>query len=98
MDIYPTTEHYFQASKFTNPAIHQLIKSQPTPRGAFDEARRNDGQKRPDWESVKEDIMRMALYAKFTQYPHLKQLLISTGNNRLVENSPIDRYAVIDIS
>jgi hypothetical protein len=39
----------------------------------------------PDWSQVKYDRMREVLHAKFTQHEDLKQLLLSTGDARLVE-------------
>ena len=40
---------------------------------------------RPDWEEAKDNIMMIALRAKFDQYPALKQLLLSTAGNNLME-------------
>ena len=47
---------------------------------------------RPDWEEVKENIMMIALRAKFDQYPELKQLLLSTAGSGLVEHTENDNY------
>ena len=47
---------------------------------------------RPDWEEVKENIMMIALRAKFDQYPELKQLLLSTAGSSLVEHTDNDNY------
>ena len=47
---------------------------------------------RPDWEEVKENIMMIALRAKFDQYPELKQILLSTAGNSLVEHTENDTY------
>ncbi len=47
---------------------------------------------RADWESVKEDVMRRALRAKFTAHPELRDLLLGTGDADLVENAPGDYY------
>jgi predicted NAD-dependent protein-ADP-ribosyltransferase YbiA (DUF1768 family) len=47
---------------------------------------------RPDWEDVKDDIMRKGLCAKFSQNPALKKLLISTKGATLEEASPYDSY------
>ncbi len=46
---------------------------------------------RDDWEAVKEDVMINALRKKF-QSPELRQMLLSTGKQELIENSPYDRY------
>ena len=45
---------------------------------------------RADWASAKVDVMRVALRAKFTQHAAARELLMSTGRARLVENSPND--------
>ena len=47
---------------------------------------------RTDWEEVKDNIMVIALRAKFDQYPELKQLLLSTAGNILVEHTDNDHY------
>ncbi len=46
----------------------------------------------PDWEEVIENITMFALRAKFDQYPELKQLLLSTAGNGLVEHTENDNY------
>ena len=47
---------------------------------------------REDWEKVKDDVMRKALYAKFSQNKDIKNILVSTDNTKLIENSPNDYY------
>jgi len=48
---------------------------------------------RKDWESVKEEVMLKALVAKFgPDNPELMNLLLSTGNRRLVEHTSRDPY------
>lgn len=47
---------------------------------------------RTDWDSVKDDVMRCAVFLKFSQNPNLKALLLNTGNRYIVENSPRDSY------
>jgi len=89
---WKTTEHYFQAHKFTYPKMMEQIAAQPTPRAAFDEARRCNHVKRSDWEQVKDDVMRRALAAKFTQHLDLQKLLINTEDAILIEHTPNDNY------
>ena len=45
-----------------------------------------------NWEAVKEGIMKKAIYAKFTQHPEFKNLLISTRDALLVEASSTDSF------
>ena len=44
----------------------------------------------PGWSKTKFDRMRAVLYAKFTQHDDLRQLLLSTGDSRLVETATVD--------
>lgn len=45
---------------------------------------------RSDWDLVKIDIMRVAVWAKFEQHMSVRSLLLSTGDAELVEASPND--------
>ncbi len=48
---------------------------------------------RPDWEAVKDDIMYRVCLAKFSQNEDLKEKLLATGDEELVEgNTWGDRY------
>lgn len=47
---------------------------------------------RSDWESVKTDIMYRALKCKFSTYPNLASMLLSTVGSVLVEASPHDLF------
>lgn len=88
---WKSTEHYYQAMKFIDPKIQQHIADQTIPRLAADEGRRTDFPLRADWETVKDDVMRIALRAKFSN-PELRYLLLSTGDEKIVEDSPTDPY------
>jgi len=50
---------------------------------------------RSDWNQVKDNIMRRAVWAKFTQHPNLSKILIDTGDAIIYENSPRDSYWAI---
>jgi ribA/ribD-fused uncharacterized protein len=89
---WPTTEHYFQAQKFTGTEHEQTIRKAKSPMTAAHLGRSRKFPLRRDWESVKEDIMRQALRAKFTQHPELRELLLATGDAKLVEHTNNDRY------
>lgn len=81
---YQSVEHAFQAAKTTNLKEREFIRSQPTP-GKAKQAGRSVTL-RSDWEKIKIDVMRNLLIEKFNQYP-LKQLLLSTGDEELVEGN-----------
>lgn len=90
---YPTTEHYFQAMKFADSeALVEKIRKQPSPGQAARLGRSRSLPLRGDWESVKDNVMRKALFAKFTQHPRLKTMLMKTHPRRLVEHTKNDAY------
>ena len=81
---YPTVEHAFQAAKTTNPERRHQVRKAATPSKAKALGRQLD--LRPDWESVKVDIMLDLLRKKFG-HPHLADLLLETEDLRLVEGN-----------
>lgn len=49
-------------------------------------------QVRSDWDTAKIDVMYRALKSKFSIYPHLNHMLLSTIGSVLVEASPYDYF------
>lgn len=89
---WPTSEHYFQAQKFENSAHQEEIRKAKTPMIAARLGRDRKKKLRKDWESVKDNIMRDAVLAKFTQHEELLELLLATGEAKLVEHTTNDAY------
>ncbi|MBV8881140.1 MAG: NADAR family protein [Planctomycetaceae bacterium] len=89
---WPTTEHYFPAQKFAGTAYEETIRRATSPMIAARMGRSRKRPLRPDWDAVKDDVMREALRAKFTQHADLKRLLVDTGERMLVEHTRNDRY------
>jgi ribA/ribD-fused uncharacterized protein len=89
---WPTSEHYFQAQKFAGTEHEEAIRLVSSPMIAARMGRSRSRPLRPDWESVKDSIMREAVHAKFTQHAQLRAMLLSTGEALLVEHTPRDRY------
>ncbi len=90
--IWPTLEHYFQAQKFVNTPHEEEIRQAKTAREAAEMGRDRRRPLRRDWEIIKDDVMREALYAKFTQHPDLTEKILSTGDLKLIEQTRNDRY------
>ena len=85
-----TVEHAYQAQKCLDPAeydaIHQAVKANDA---------RLLGQKvkcRKDWDEVKAVVMEGCVRAKFQQHQDLREQLLATGEEELVEDSPVDSY------
>ena len=91
-ETWPTTEHYFQAQKFAGTDHEIEIRKAASPREAADKGRDRTRPMRSDWDQVKDDIMREAVRAKFTQYDELKKTLLDTGDAILVEHTVNDSY------
>ncbi len=90
--IWPTTEHYFQAQKFVDTHHEEEVRRANTPKDAAKLGRDRKKPLRADWEEVKDDVMREALYAKYTQHPDLRENLKATGAAAIVEHTANDSY------
>jgi len=53
---------------------------------------RSTRQVRLDWEQVKTQVMREAVLQKFLTHSDIQAILISTGDELIVENSQADYY------
>jgi ribA/ribD-fused uncharacterized protein len=85
-----TAEHAYQAGKARKKEVRDWLLKAPTPsllamaaHGLY------TWDIVPDWSVTKYDRMRKVLYAKFSQHEDLKQLLLNTGNARLVETGKV---------
>jgi ribA/ribD-fused uncharacterized protein len=90
-EVFVTSEHAYQAGKARKPAVRKWLMDAPSPsllamaaHGLYywDVA--------PGWSTTKLDRMRAVLRAKFTQHSDLRDLLLSTGDARLVETATVD--------
>jgi ribA/ribD-fused uncharacterized protein len=90
--VWPTSEHYFQAQKFAGTEHEEAIRIAKSPMVAARMGRSRERPLRADWEIVKDDIMREALRAKFSQHSELKSLLLGTGEAMLIEHTSNDHY------
>lgn len=82
---WKSTEHYYQAQKARNEEDEELIRNAKTPNEAKKLGRQIKCRK--GWEKIKVDVMRKALRAKFTQHQDLKERLINTDDEILVEGN-----------
>ena len=90
--VWKTTEHYFQAQKFAETENEEKVRLTPGPRAAVAMGRDRNIPLRTDWEQVKESVMKDALLAKISQYPQIKELLLSTDDNEIIEHTENDNY------
>ena len=88
----PTSEHYFQAQQFPGTEHEEAVRCAELPRKAAKIGRDCDRPLRADWEAVKDEVMRVAVRAKFTQHEELRRMLIDTGDATIVEYTRNDFY------
>ena len=90
-EVFKTAEHAYQAGKARKPEVRQWLLAAPSPsllamaaHGLYvwDIA--------PEWSKIKFDRMKRILVAKYTQHDDLKELLLGTGDARLVECATVD--------
>ncbi|MBD2345573.1 NADAR family protein [Anabaena subtropica] len=90
-----TVEHYYQAQKFVgsvDAVIIPIIRASKTPEEAAALGRCSSRKLRPDWDLVKTTVMREAVLIKFLTHADIRETLLNTGNEILVENSPCDYF------
>jgi len=85
-EVFATAEHAYQAGKARKKQVRDWILGAPTP-GLVAMAAHGlyTWDIVPDWSRIKYDRMRAVLRAKFTQHADLRDVLLSTGDARLVE-------------
>jgi len=89
---WSTSEHYFQAQKFPLTLDAEQIRLVKTPKEAAKMGRERTRPLRADWQQVKDDIMQKAVLRKFETHADIREILLSTKDAEIVENSPIDYY------
>ena len=89
---WPAAEHYFQAQKFAGTPHADAVRRARTPKDAANLGRDRGRPLRANWEEVKDDVMRRAVLRKFETHRALRDLLLSTGDEEIVENAPGDYY------
>ncbi len=89
---WPTSEHYFQASKFEGTPYSEQIRAARSPMIAARLGRSRKQPLRADWAQAKDDVMRKAVLCKFLSNADICEVLLSTGNATLIERTRGDYY------
>lgn len=89
---WKTIEHYFQAQKFNNDEFKEKIRITPSAKAAVTLGRSREFPLREDWEHLKDEVMRKAVLKKFQTHRVLRELLVSTKSEKIIEAAPGDYY------
>jgi N-glycosidase YbiA len=87
---WDTTEHYYQALKTCDLDEQDRVRKAKTPKEA-----RELGQKvqlRSDFDILKDSIMKKCVLAKFVQHHDIREQLLATNDEELIEDSKVDAY------
>lgn len=87
-----TTEHAYQAAKFTDETIQKQIRDVRSPHDAKVIARRNFEHVRKDWSLVKLEIMEEIIRTKHAQHEVVRDALVESGDLFMIENSHKDSF------
>lgn len=90
--LWKTSEHYFQAMKFEGTSIEEEIRNTASPMDAANKGRDRNNPLRKDWEEIKDEVMRTAVYHKFTQNNDIRKILLSTNDEVIIEKTTHDYY------
>lgn len=84
-DVYPSSEHAYQAAKSKDPEVRNQIKGCATCREAKKMGRKI--KLRPNWDAMKIDVMEKVLRSKFSTYGYRQADLLRTGSAELIEGN-----------
>lgn len=91
---FKTVEHFYQHMKFvTTDSAHARRICEASKAGyAARLGRDTTHELRSDWDEIKDDVMRLAVLCKFAEHQDVGNLLLSTGDRRLIEATTDDHY------
>ncbi len=92
--LWPTSEHAYQAAHFfeTDPGLAETIRQLRSAHDAFKLAKLNADKAPKNWHDVKADIMLDIFRHKLQQNSYIRQKLLLTNDEYIVEDSPVDSF------
>lgn len=90
--FWPMAEHYFQAMKFDGAERREQVRAAESPGAAKALGTDRSVPIRGDWEEARDDVMRRAVSAKFEAHAELREVLLATGYETIIEDAKSDAY------
>lgn len=90
--LYPTAEHAYHASKFDDEKIKNEILNAKSPLEAYKIGKLNKSKRISNWDEIKINVLYEIIKEKVNQHIEVKEALLSTGNNEIVEVNPNDSF------
>lgn len=78
--------------KFDDETLIEIIRQTESPLDVAKIGRETAHPLKPSWEEIKVEIMKKGLLAKFSQNPDICKILMSTGDEDIVEKTNVDHF------
>jgi ribA/ribD-fused uncharacterized protein len=90
--IYPTVEHAYHSSKFKDEKIKKEIQNAGSPLLAYELGQKYKSVRRNGWDEIKVGILEEIISEKVKQHEEVKNALLATGDEEIVEENPNDDF------
>lgn len=89
---WPSVEHYYQASKFSDGKHRCKIIAAEHPKQATKLGDKWFARKKSDWQAKRLIMMTRAVYTKCKTHPEVATALLATGNEKIIDSSQFDYF------
>lgn len=90
--VWMTVEHAYQAAKFEDKEVVELIHKSLSAHDSKKIAHDNEDKINPAWDSIKISVMEEILREKISMHPYVKEKLLETGSREIIEDSDKDSF------
>ena len=90
--VYPTVEHAYHSSKFDDVDIKKEIQQAGNPLLAYTLGQKYASARKSNWDEIKVNVLYEIIKEKVKQYDEVKNVLLSTGNDEIIEVNPNDDF------
>ncbi len=90
--VWMTAEHAYQAAKFEDKEVVELIHKSLSAHDAKKVAHAHKEKMNPRWGSVKVSVMENIVRAKIAIHPYVREKLLETGSREIMEDSHKDSF------
>lgn len=90
--LYTTAEHAYHVQKFTDEEVKRQIRKSKSPMEAKAVAHLNRDKEVSNWDDIKVAVMEEIVMQKALQHQEVRDILLATGDEEIVEDSPDDYF------
>ncbi len=90
--VYPSVEHAYHAYKFEDDKTKEEIRSAGSPFIAYKLGQKYKSSRKNNWDEIKVGILEEIIFEKVKQHEEVKNVLLATKNEEIVEENPNDDF------